>query len=91
MEQLKRIQDKLQLLLRQHQALQKSHAQLQEQLHAAAASTKQQQEAIESLSRQVLVLKAAAGQMSEADKKALDKKINQYLKQIDKCIHYLSQ
>jgi hypothetical protein len=39
---------------------------------------------------QVDVLKVAAGNMNEKDKKGFDKQIGQYLKEIDKCIALLS-
>jgi hypothetical protein len=46
---------------------------------------------IDELQQQVAILKMAAGEMSEKDKKDFERKINQYIKEIDKCISYLSQ
>jgi hypothetical protein len=43
------------------------------------------------LEQQVSILKFAAGEMSEKDKKEFEKKINLYLKEIDKCIAFLGQ
>ena len=42
------------------------------------------------LDQKVNILKAASGQMTEADQKEFEKRINQYIKEIDKCIGLLS-
>ena len=42
------------------------------------------------MEQKVSVLKAAAGDMNDKDKKDFDKRINQYIKEIDKCIGLLS-
>jgi len=39
----------------------------------------------------VAVLKTATNNMSEADKKELEKKLNHYLKEIDRCIEMLGE
>ena len=46
---------------------------------------------INKLEQQVAILKSAAGQMTEPDKKLFEKHINQYIKDIDKCIGLLSE
>ena len=43
------------------------------------------------LKEQVNILKAAAGNMNDADKKAFEKNISQYIREIDKCISVLSE
>ncbi len=43
------------------------------------------------LKQQVSVLKLSAGEMSEADKKEFEKRINGYLKEIDRCIAMLGE
>lgn len=89
-EQFKRINDKLQRLVKQYQALQKDNERLNQSLKNHMDSNVQQQQQIEALTQQVLILKSAAGQMEEADKKAFEKRINRYIKSIDKYITYLS-
>lgn len=89
-EQFKRINDKLQRLVKQYQALQKDNERLNQALKNHMDSNAQQQQQIEALTQQVLILKSAAGQMEEADKKAFEKRINRYIKSIDKYITYLS-
>jgi hypothetical protein len=89
--QLKRIQDKLQLLLKTHTAVQKENAVLKEELLASRQQAAEQQKNVEELKQQVDVLKLTSGDMSEADKKEFEKRINGYLKEIDKCIALLSE
>ncbi|HOZ78198.1 MAG TPA: hypothetical protein PLY34_09400 [Ferruginibacter sp.] len=88
---IKRISDKLQLLLKQYQQLQKDNERLKsavQKLESGQAAATQQ---VELLQLQAGILKASAGQMNDIDKKAFEKKINQYLKEIDKCITLLSE
>jgi len=76
--QLKRIQTKLQQLLKKHAILQKENGWLR-------------QETLDNLKQQIDVLKYSGGEMSETDKKEFEKKINSYVKEIDRCIVMLSQ
>ncbi|HEX7845318.1 MAG TPA: hypothetical protein VF476_05905 [Chitinophagaceae bacterium] len=89
--QLKRIQDKLQQLLKQHTTLQKENVQLKEQLGQFSQHAAVQQQTIDSLKQQAEVLRLNAGEMTEADKKELEKRINTYLKEIDRCIAMLGE
>ncbi|MES1218131.1 MAG: hypothetical protein ABUT20_21680 [Bacteroidota bacterium] len=88
---LKRIQDKLQQLLKQHTSLQKENKQLQEELDKTKEQVTHHQQNISSLKQQVEVLKLNAGEMSETDKKDFEKRINSYLKEIDRCIALLGE
>jgi hypothetical protein len=85
-QHLKRIQDKLQQLLKQHTFMLKENDKLKEELLTARQNALQQQKNMEDLKQQVTVLKLSAGEMSEADKKEFEKRINSYLKEIDRCI-----
>ena len=89
-QHLKRIQDKLQQLLKQHTALQKENSRLKEELEKSKQQTGQHNKNIDELKQQVNVLKLNAGEMSEVDKKEFEKRINSYLKEIDRCIALLS-
>jgi chromosome segregation ATPase len=89
-QHLKRIQDKLQQLLKQHVALQKENSRLKEELDKSKQQTGQHNKNIDELKQQVNVMKLNAGEMSEVDKKEFEKRINSYLKEIDKCIALLS-
>jgi hypothetical protein len=90
-QQFNTIYEKLQLLLKQHQRLQKEAERLRAELQAAKESDRLLGEKIETLQLQVSILKAGTGEMDEKEKKEFERKINQYIRQIDKCIAYLSQ
>ncbi len=90
-EQFKRINAKLQQLLKQHLFMQKENEKLKDTLKIVLLSKDQDTEQINKLQLQVSILKTSIGQMTEADKKAFEKQINQYVKEIDKCIGLLSE
>lgn len=95
-QHLKRIQDKLQQLLKQYAAVQKENNRLKEDLHAVREKISGQNRQVDELKQQVSILKVSTGsaenyRMSEADKKEFEKRINGYLKEIDRCIALLGE
>jgi len=90
-QHLKRIQDKLQQLLKQYTTLQKENKQLKEELTETKEKTSFDLQTIDHLKQQVDVLKLNTVEMSEADKKDFEKRINSYLKEIDRCIALLGK
>ena len=90
-QHLKRIQEKLQQLLKQHAALMKENSKLREDLESARQKTLVQQKNADELKQQVSILKVSAGEMNEADKKEFEKRINGYLKEIERCIAMLGE
>lgn len=90
-QHFKRIQDKLQQLLKEHAALQKENQQLKTELAAAGRKNSEQQKNVEELKQQVSVLKINTAGMSDTDKKEFEKRINGYLKEIDRCIALLGE
>lgn len=90
-QHLQVVQEKLQLLLKQHARLKRENEQLRLLLQEQKAQQGLSLQLIEQLEQQAAILKFAAGDMSETDKKDFEKKINQYVKEIDKCIAFLSQ
>jgi chromosome segregation ATPase len=88
---IKRVNDKLQQMLKQYAALQKENEKLKSNAQKLETENENRQQHIEQLQQQVSILKTAAGQMNEADKKAFERNINQYIKEIDKCITLLSE
>ena len=90
-QNIKRINDKLQQLLKNYQLLQKEN-QRQSELIATLQQTKEKdKEQIAALQEKVTILKATTGSMNEADKKTFEKNISQYIREIDKCIGILSE
>jgi chromosome segregation ATPase len=90
-QHLKRIQEKLQQLLKQQAAIIKENGRLKEELESAQQKISVQQKNAEELKQQVSILKVNAGEMSESDKKEFEKRINGYLKEIDRCIALLGE
>ena len=90
-ENIKRVSGKLQQLLKQLQSLQKENAQLQLQLNEMETRHAEAGEQITQLTQQVAILKSAAGQLTPEEKKSFEKNINQYIREIDKCIGMLSE
>lgn len=87
----KRINDKLQRVLQQYQVLQKDNDRLQKELKELKAKDALQARKVEELEIKIAALKTATGQLDEADKKELDKRLHQYIREIDRCIAMLSQ
>jgi hypothetical protein len=88
---LTRILDKLQLLLRRSKAMQQENERLRRTIRETEEKWQQAQEQIQLLRTQLDVLKLNAGELNSTDKKEIEKKINTYLKEIDRCIALLSE
>lgn len=90
-QQIQHIHQKLQQLLKRHAALQKEKEQLQAQLASVQAENLQQSQTIELLQQKVQVLQAAKGEMNEEEKKSFEKRLTQYIREIDRCIVMLGE
>lgn len=88
---IKRVNEKLQLLLKHHQQLQKENKQQAALINDLQAARDKDKAQIAALQEKVGILKAAAGKMNEVDKKAFETRINRYIREIDKCIGLLSE
>ncbi|MES2004587.1 MAG: hypothetical protein V4450_08700 [Bacteroidota bacterium] len=88
--QIKSIQDKLQQLLKQQALLQKENQQLKKELEKTTALHEEKQAVAQSLQQQVDAAKLGSGAISESEKNALSKRIDLYLKEIDKCLALLN-
>ena len=90
-DHIKRIQEKLQQLLKQYQLVQKENEKLHTQLSQAKETEQAAQQRTEELLQQVAFLKAAKTGLNDSEKKDFEKRINQQLKEIEKCISILSE
>jgi chromosome segregation ATPase len=90
-QHIKRINDKLQHLLKNYQLLQKQLTQQRELIKQLKDSKEKDNQQITNLQEKISILKAATGKMNEIDKKEFEKNINQYIREIDKCIGILSE
>jgi len=90
-QNIKRINDKLQQLLKNYQLLQKENQRQSELIASLQQAKGKDKEQIGALQEKITILKAATGKMNEADKKEFEKNISQYIREIDKCIGILSE
>jgi len=88
---IKRINDKLQQLLKNYQLLQKENKRQSDLIAGLQEAKEKDSQQINLMQEKITILKAAAGKMNEADKKAFEKNISQYIREIDKCIGILSE
>jgi archaellum component FlaC len=89
--QLKRVHEKIQLLLKQHQHLQKENEKLKEDLKKLQDRCETVSRDAEKFRQQSDVLKLSDRNMEEPDKRMLEKRLNQYVREIDKCIALLQE
>ena len=88
---LHRIQEKLQKLLKEQQQLRQENERLRQTLQSAQQKLELQQQDLEQWKQKASIAQYAGGGMSEEEKKLFEKKINAYLKEIDRCIALLSE
>ena len=88
--QIKAIQEKLQVLLRQQQLLQKENQKLKKDLEKMQSEKLQKETDLEALIRQLETVKIGGCQWSPADKLLMEKRIDGYLKEIEKCLLLLN-
>ena len=90
-QQFNSLNDKIQLLLWQHLRLQKENERLKQELNEAHKKESETKNRIDEFQQQISILKISSGEMNDQDKKEFEKKINQYIREVDKCIAFLSQ
>jgi hypothetical protein len=89
--QVKRINEKLQLLLRRHDAVLKENEKLKKESRENRDYREDHSTKLEQLQQQVEILKASKGEMDEGEKKAFEKRLGQYIREIDRCIALLGE
>ncbi len=89
--QLKRVHEKIGLLLKQHMALQKENERLRDDLKKMLLRCDDLTRDAEKSRQQAEVSKLSGRGLDEADKKMLEKRLNQYVREIDKCIALLQE
>lgn len=86
---LARFNEKLQLAVQQYQTMQRENARLQKELQDLKGKEELHLQQITELENKVAALKMAAGQIEVTDRKELEKKLNLYIREIDRCIAML--
>jgi uncharacterized coiled-coil DUF342 family protein len=90
-QQIERIHQKIQQLLKQQESLQKLNTTLRQEVTGLRKQKDQHLESIDELQQQLTILKAAKSELSEEERKAFEKRLGQYIKEIDRCITMLSE
>jgi chromosome segregation ATPase len=90
-QQFTSLNEKVQQLLKQYSRLQKENDRLKEELQHSRNKETEVLGRVDELQQQISILKLASRELSERDRKEFDKKINGYIREIDKCISFLSQ
>jgi hypothetical protein len=88
--QIKRIQEKLHQVLKKQDELVKENQRLKKDIDKSIQQSTNYIKIIDTLKQQVDVLKISSGNWEEHDKKEFEKRINLYIREIDKCIAMLS-
>ncbi len=89
--QLKRVHEKVQVLLKQYQTLQKENERLKEGMKKMQGRVEAVTLDAEKFRQQTEVLKLSNKSLEDGDKKMLEKRLNQYVREIDKCIALLQE
>jgi predicted nuclease with TOPRIM domain len=90
-EQLKRITQRIQALLGKYDSCVKENEKLRKENEQLKSTRENQVARIQELEQKIAVLKTLTGKIDDGEKKELEKRINGYLKEIDRCISLLSQ
>jgi uncharacterized protein YgbK (DUF1537 family) len=90
-ENIVRIQSKLQELLKKYNAAVKEVEHQQRTIASLQAQRAMDEKKIRTLEEQQHILRSAAGNMNETDKKEFEHVIGKYIREIDKCIDLLSE
>ena len=90
-QQIERIYQKIQQLLKEQERLKKLNTELKQEVNWLKKQRDEQLESIDELHQQLTILKAAKSELSEEEKKAFEKRLGQYIREIDRCITHLSE
>ncbi len=90
-EQIKDINKKLQQFIKRYAALQKENLILSREISECREKEKSEREKINNLEMQTSILKASAGKMNEEERIEFEKRINLYIKDLEKCMTMLNK
>jgi cell division protein FtsB len=88
---ISRINNKLQEVLKNYDALKKQNVQQTETIQVLTAEKNVQTQKIRLLEEQQYLLKSMAGKLDEKEKKSFEQALGKYIREIDKCIAMLSE
>jgi replicative DNA helicase len=90
-EKITHIKQKLQQLIKQYQQLQKENLQLKSQAEKTVVAIKEKNRTIEELQQKLDTKLIQSNQLTKEDKKALEKRLDGYLKEINTCLSLLNK
>lgn len=90
-QQLKQVNDKLQQLLKQQQSLQKENSTLRATIKELKNNIHLRDQQLEGFEQQKMVKQINNGNLDDSEKKELEKRLNQYIREIDRCIAMLNE
>lgn len=90
-DQLKRVTEKLQQVVQRYHLLQKEHEHLSREVITLRDKEKARVIRIDELEMKMTALQTVTGQLNETEKKEVEKRINRYIREIDRCIALLSE
>ena len=89
--QLKRVYEKFQQLIKLHQGLQKENEKLKADFKKMSMRCEALSQEADKFRQQTEILKLSGSDMDEKEKKDLEKRLNQYVREIDRCIALLNE
>lgn len=89
--QLKRVYEKFQQLVKLHQGLQKENEKLKADFKKMSMRCEGLSQEADKFRQQTEILKLSGSDMDEKEKKDLEKRLNQYVREIDRCIALLNE
>ncbi len=90
-QHIQTLQQKMHLLVKKHQQLEKENLKLKEELNFLKKNSYDNKQEFEIMEMQNAILKASQQQLDDKEKKELEKKLTHFIKEIDRCIAMLTQ
>jgi hypothetical protein len=90
-EHIARVGAKVARLIKAYRSVLKDNERLKEELEKKTAAEIKLREQSKLMEQQLNMLKATSGQLDEQAKKDLQKQLNHYIKEIDRCITMLGE
>jgi chromosome segregation ATPase len=90
-QSIQRINDKLQQVAQRYQLLSKENQQLTRDIRVLKEKEEAREKKIGELELKIAAFKTATGRLDESEKKEIDKRLNHYIREIDRCIALLSE
>ncbi|TXT34099.1 MAG: hypothetical protein FD136_515 [Chitinophagaceae bacterium] len=83
------LQEKLQLLIKEYKQLQKDNSKLQKDIAVLHSEQQGRQQQLALMEQRIAAVQLTGANWNDQEKAALQKKIDAYLKEIDKCLALL--